>query len=141
MSKKLQTQETVSDFTRRAIHASSEIIPPVVFVPLALRRSRRRVVGHAVTRAPVSEAEMAEDIARAAPHKFLIAVMEGQPLPRFTITEQAGGSLKVEVEYVVPSIEDRVTAASALHTKRGARGPERDIEFEAAIATQAGKEV
>lgn len=131
--------ETVSEFTRRAIRATNELIPPTVFVPLALRRSKKRLVGRAITTRAPDQAEIDEAIARAAPHEFLVAVMQGQPLPKFTLTETPTG-FDVAVSYEVPSVPDRVAAAAALHGRRYAqREFKTDDGFDAAVRNAASR--
>ncbi len=66
-----------------------------------------------VTAAPADEKEIAARISAAAPHEFLIAVMNGQPQATFVLSE-GQGHVDVEVEYVVPSMEDRLNAAAGL---------------------------
>jgi hypothetical protein len=139
MTKKLKTQpETVAEFTGRAIRSAGEIIPPTVFVPLNLRRSRRRLVGSAIVQSPHTPDEIADEIARAAPHQFLIAVMQGQPIPQFTLTE-GQGHIEVAVHYEAPSMQDRLNAAAALLTpaQRRALRDTGDVAFDAAIKNAA----
>jgi hypothetical protein len=139
MTRKLKTQpETVAEFTGRAIRSAGEIIPPTVFVPLNLKRSRRRLVGKAIVSSAHTPDEIAEEIARAAPHQFLIAVMQGQPVPQFILTE-GQGHIEVSVHYEAPSMQDRLNAAAALLSpaQRRALRDTGDVAFEAAVKNAA----
>lgn len=145
MTKKLNTQpETVAEVTARAIRSAQSLIPPTVFVPLDLRRSRRRLTKGRVTASPASENEIAERISSSAPHEFLIAVMTGQPVPQFVLTE-GQGHVDVDVSYVVPTMEERLNAAGHLASWLGKKAPApRDtdrVDYDAAIKNAAQHEL
>jgi hypothetical protein len=108
--------QTESDLVNRAIRAADRILPPRVYVPLGLRQKKIRLEGRKLrTRKP----SLVENLARindADPVGFLIAVMEGQPLPNFIITPDATG-FEITVGFEIPTVQQRLNAAAFLGTR------------------------
>lgn len=133
-----RNRETLEDFTGRALRATGTMIPPRVFVPLGLRKSKLRIVGHRMTVNAPDAKEDAARIAEADPTAFLIAVMQGQPIPAFKLLEKDDGSVDVSVVFDVPSMEVRATVALAL-SRRVKRPNEQDADYEARMKNAAAQ--
>lgn len=137
-----RTKQSIADLAARAARGTATMIPPRVFVPLGLRRSKLRIVGYRTTVAPPTQDEDEIAIAAADPTAFLIAVMQGQPIPAFKLTEKEDGSVDVDVVFDVPDMQTRANVALAL-SRRVKKPDTKDTDYEAAMrraADQAGDE-
>lgn len=108
------------DYTERAVRAmySGDLIPPIVYVPCTMRAGRKRLdLAGRVTLNPKSAEEIEQQIALADPTGFLIAVMNGQPIPAFKLSE-ADGKHFIETEYRIPDMMLRVECAMELARKQ-----------------------
>lgn len=90
----------VRELTERATEdpALEALIPPIVYLPSRLRGKELRLTADnlRLTVDPPTVAENHLRIAKADPLGFLIALMNGQPVPAFEITPE--GSVKVRYE-------------------------------------------
>lgn len=133
-------RETLLQFTEKAIDASFKgaLIPPLVYLPVALRGKARRVTveGH-VTMNPADDAENSARIHRADPTGFLIAVMQGQPIPEFIVERKPDG-VQVSVGYLAPALPERLRAAEHLARVQG-RVKKGDPGYDAMIARAAAE--
>lgn len=113
-------EETLEQFTERAKVAvdAGAGLPPIVFLPASLRAHKSRLtVDHLrITIEPPSVAENHVRIAEADPLGFLIAIMNGQPIPRFRVQGQ-GEMTEVLVDYEVPDMHQRLNVAIWLGTR------------------------
>lgn len=110
-------KQSLFRYTERAIRATEagKLIPPIVYLPRLLR-------GQAVTLtednlcltmdAPTVE-ENHIKITNADPVGFLIAVMHGQPIPEFRISQRGA----VQLFYNCPVMSERIEAARYLAHK------------------------
>lgn len=112
------TRETLTQFTERAFRASFDgtLIPPQVYIPVNLRKRVARIT-EKVTLNPKTDAEVEQDIALADPTGFLVAVMQGQPIPAFEV-RKAGDQVEIILVMQTPSLELRTEAATKLATIR-----------------------
>lgn len=134
--------ESITDQVKRVIRSSLKLVPPLVYVPLKLRKKPVRVAGMHLTMLRPTADENYRRILDADPVGFLIAVMQGQPLPVFRVTEGAA-EFEVTCHFDTPSPEARLNAAQFLasraniqHTpEEGARyqHPRRLTEWEIAV--------
>lgn len=112
--------DTLEAFTERAKLAVDlqEGIPPIVYLPAKLRaHGMRLTVDHLrVTVDPPTVAENHVRIAQADPLGFLVAIMNGQPIPKFSLRGQ-GDKTEVIVEYEVPDLATRLNVATWLGTR------------------------
>lgn len=112
--------DTLEAFTERAKLAvdAQEGIPPIVYLPAKLRAHGIRItVDHLrLTVDPPTVAENHVRIAEADPIGFLIAIMNGQPIPTF-ILEGVGDNTQVRVKYEVPEFRTRKEIATWLATR------------------------
>lgn len=134
-------RETLKAFTERAIDASfkGQLIPPLVYVPHQLRGKAARVaLDGSVTVNPTDAAEDAARIHRSDPTGFLIAVMQGQPIPEFTITRDKQGAIEVALGFVAPLLPERLRAAEHLARVQG-RVKKGDPGYDAMIARAAAE--
>lgn len=131
-------RETLKQFTERALEASlnGTLIPPTVYIPVSLRKRTTRLAEDdiSVTLNPKSTAEIEDQIARADPTGFLIAIMQGQPIPQFVVGQAPRLTnakaeiphLEVRMELVTAPIELRTEVA--LELARRARATKTDPE-------------
>jgi len=134
--KATRSPETIESMTRRAIRASSAMIPPRVYIPVALRRHKLKFVNGRMTKLPTTPADDKVRIAAADPTAFLIAVMQGHPIPSFKLTEGEGDAINVDVVFDVPSMEVRAQVALAL-SRRVEKPDPQDTEYEARMKQAA----
>lgn len=141
---RLGRKETLLDFTERAIHASLSgiLIPPLVYIPAQLRHKKGMRVdfNDDVTLKPPSDIENIHRVQKADPIGFLIAIMQGQPIPRIIVSKE-GNEYRAHTEFEGPSLECRVMAAQHLSKFKGKLKP-GDAGYEAMIerAAAAGEE-
>lgn len=131
-------KETLAEFTERAIDASFKgmLIPPLVYIPNQLRKRDARIAfDGSVTINPVGAAENDMRISQADPVGFLIAIMQGQPIPRVVIERQGTGQV-ARVEFEEPSIDARMRCAEVLARVRVKLKP-GDAGYDAMIARAA----
>lgn len=109
------TRETLTQFTERAFRASFDgtLIPPQVYIPVNLRKRVARIT-EKVTLNPKTDAEVEQDIALADPTGFLVAVMQGQPIPAFEVRKDDKGGIEIILVMQTPSLELRTEAALKL---------------------------
>jgi hypothetical protein len=110
-------RERLDDYTERAIRSTEAgaLIPPIVYLPRRLRGQKVRLTEDHL-RFKVEGPTVAENhvtIAAADPVGFLVAIMNGQPIPEFRIAR--GGA--IDVFYSVPDFELRVKVATYLANK------------------------
>lgn len=113
---------TLKQFTERAVRASLDgtLIPPQVYVPVNLRKRIARI-SERVTLNPKTDAEVEHDIAQADPTGFLIAVMQGQPIPSFIVVkDDKTGTVEVRLELTTPDLALRAEVALKLAAARRA---------------------
>lgn len=135
---RLGRKETLLEFTERAIDATLQgtLIPPLVYIPQRLRKQKARVsIDGSVTVNPVTTAENDIRIAQADPTGFLIAIMQGQPMPCVVITKE-GKEFRAHIEFEAPLLEARIRAAEHLASIRVKPKP-GDAGYEAMIARAA----
>lgn len=100
-------KETLLEYTERAIEATDlgKLIPPIVYLPSRLRLQGKRLTidNVRVTVTPPTIAENHIRIAEADPLGFLIAIMNGQPIPSFEITNDGA----IVVKYHIPEMKTR----------------------------------
>ena len=110
-------RDTLEAFTERAKLAvdAGEGIPPIVYLPAKLRAHGMRVTVDQlrVTVDPPSVAENHVRIAQADPLGFLIAIMNGQPIPTFVLSG-TGEETTVLVKYECPTFKQRKSVAEWL---------------------------
>jgi hypothetical protein len=113
-------RDTLEAFTERAKIAVDigEGIPPIVYLPAKLRGHNMRVTVDQlrVTVDPPQVGENHMRIAQADPLGFLIAIMNGQPIPAFALSGE-GDNTSVIVRYEVPSFEQRLNVGQWLATR------------------------
>lgn len=122
------SHETLKAFTERAVAATIDgtLIPPTVFIPAGLRKRRVRVREmHTLNPADAAENELR--IAQADPVGFLIAVMQGQPIPSFEVRETKGKVI-VETHYTIPDLNTRTDAARALRARNRIKNDDREYQ-------------
>lgn len=127
-----KSKDAIGDFTERALRATFEgtLIPPIVYLPAGLRKSKARIQEH-VTLNPRTAAEVEDQIAKADPTGFLIAIMQGQPIPVFVVADDLKS---LNVEYRNPDLLLRAEVAMELVRRRRARGEKPgDTDFETII--------
>lgn len=94
-------RDKLTAFTERAIRATDlrEQINPIVYLPSRLRAHQQRLTIDQirVTVDPPTVAENMIRIKEADPLGFLIALVNGQPIPTFTITAEGSIMVKYEV--------------------------------------------
>jgi len=116
---KADRRETLAAFTERAIAAVDEahLIPPIVYLPRMLRRERSPVRLRAdMIQCTVDPPTVKENHVRILQHDplgFLIAIMHGQPIPRFKITDRGA----VEVHYEMADLHTRIQVSKFLANK------------------------
>ncbi len=112
-----QRKETQDKFTERAIRAvdAGKYLPPIVYLPKRLRGQKTRLTVDQVqiTTEPPTIAENHLRILEADPLGFLIAMMHGQPVPEFHVTDE--GSLLIQ--YYVADPQTRIRVAQWLAHK------------------------
>ena len=99
------------------LHKRNHLVDPLVYVPASFRgpaRTRIRVDDLRITLEPHDLLDNAKRIREADPIGFLIAAMNGQPVPKFKILRADG---VIELEYETYSLEDRVRVAAFLASK------------------------
>jgi hypothetical protein len=134
-----KSKDAIADFTERALKATFEgtLIPPIVYLPAGLRKQRARIQEH-VTLNPRSAAEIEDQIAKADPVGFLIAIMQGQPIPVFVVTSLDDGQQRLNLEYRNPDLLLRAEVAMEL-LRRRKRDPKNDnADFDKIINEAAG---
>lgn len=103
-------------FTERATEAVDvEGLPPIVYLPAKLRAHKMRLTIDNL-RVTVDPAQVTENhlrIAEADPLGFLIAIMNGQPIPCFHL-EGEGDNTSIRVEYEVADMDVRLNIATWL---------------------------
>lgn len=135
---RLGRKETLKEFTERAIDATFKgaLIPPLVYVPQRIRKGQARIsFDGTVTLNAASAAENDKRIAEADPTGFLIAIMQGQPIPRVVVKREGQGHV-CSVEFEEPPLECRMRAAETLARVRVKMKP-GDAGYEAMIAAAA----
>lgn len=110
-------RERLDDFTERAIRSTEagKLIPPIVYLPRRLRGQKVRLTEDHL-RYTVDGPTVAENhvkIQAADPVGFLIAIMNGQPIPEFRIARDGA----IDVFYAVPEFDTRVKVATYLANK------------------------
>lgn len=122
-------RDTLKKFTDRAVRATDlgQLIPPIVYLPQKLRAHglRLTVDNLRLTVTPPTVAENHIRIAEADPLGFLIAIMNGQPIPSFQIQKE--GSVRViyevaEVPFrteIAKFLAGKVTLRTTLENKGG----------------------
>lgn len=135
-------RETLREFTERAVQATVDgnLIPPHVYVPVSLRkRAARLTEDDHVTVNPKTEAEITLQISKADPVGFLIAIMQGQPIPVFVVRQspETKQSVEVVLELQTPDLKLRTDVAIELASRKG-RYKKGDDQYEAMIARAAG---
>lgn len=140
---KKRSLQHLKAFSERAIEATvqAELISPLVYLPRKLRghKARLTVDNLKISTDPATIAENHVRIADADPIGFLIAVMQGQPIPEFAI--RPDGS--VDVRYSIPKLDERIELAKWLgqkvthnfNTKNHTRNPQR-AEYDALIGNR-----
>lgn len=122
--------------TERAIKEAAKLIPDIVFLAPEFRKAAARV--QIITTEPPTRQENVYRIAEADPIGFLVACMNGQPMPEFKISGD-----KVDVIYHTPSLELRAVCArylAMLSNGKGATGKTADgTEFSAMVKNAAKK--
>lgn len=108
-------RETLKQFTERAISATVDgtLIPPTVYIPVNLRRRGVARVPETVTLNPKTDAEIDNQIALADPVGFLVAIMQGQPIPCFEVGK-TNDVLEVRLELRAPDLKLRSDVAIEL---------------------------
>lgn len=135
---RLGRKETLNEFTERAINATfkGQLIPPLVYVPHMLRkRSARVAIDGTVTINPATAAENDLRIGNADPVGFLIAIMQGQPIPRVIVEAKDKGYV-CSVAFEEPPLDCRMRAAETLARVKG-KPKAGDAGYEAMIAAAA----
>lgn len=115
-------RESVSAQVKRVIRSSIELIPPMVYVPLKMRKKGVRVAGRRLTTKKPTVQENIQRIVEADPVGFLIAVMQGQPLPVFRVTG-CDNAFEVAVDFETPNYEARLNAAQFLASRATIEAP------------------
>lgn len=121
-------RSSLKAYTEKALEASELLIPSIVYMPRAFRPQKAMICADGL-RIKISHADIMDNhqrIADADPLGFLIAIMQGQPLPEFNIDEKQN----VTVSYIIPSIDDRKQCAAFLATR---------VTFKTPTAYQGGK--
>lgn len=127
----------IKSYTEQAVSALGGV-PSVVYLPPMVRPKTRMSADGVTTDAPYSVDEIGKRIVEADPAGFLIAIMNGQPLPVFSLRRSLDPSplggpatteegvegykrhippppyIEVNVDFVVPSIEERMEVAKFL---------------------------
>lgn len=107
----------MDEYTERAIRATEAgaLIPPIVYLPRRLRGQKVRLTEDNLryTVDPPTVAENHVKIAGADPVGFLIAIMNGQPIPEFRVARNGA----IDLYYSVPEFADRMKAATYLANK------------------------
>lgn len=134
-----RSTENFKAYTDRAVEASlnETMIPPLVYIPAKLRKSKVRIVETLTTKPPTFE-ENTIRVEQADPTGFLIALMQGQPLPVFEIKE-AGGKMSVEVGWKIPDLPLRAEVAMELQ-RRVARGKKVHADGYEAMINKAAED-
>jgi hypothetical protein len=136
-------KEKWTAFTERAMEATdiNKLIPPIVYLPRRLRLNPERLTVDNV-RLTVAAPTVQENhirIADADPLGFLIAMMNGQPIPEFRITKDGA----IEVHYYISSPQERTSIAqwlggrvtlSARETKAQPAGTANPDDWDAIVA-------
>lgn len=135
---RLGRKETLTEFTERAINATLKgtLIPPMVYIPANLRKRAARLdFDDTATLNPPTDAENLQRARAADPVGFLIAVMQGQPIPHVVVFKE-GDALRARTDMETPAMSDRMRAAEALVRFKGKLKP-GDAGYEAMIARAA----
>lgn len=131
MTRKLERQ------TERAIKAAAKLIPDIVFIAPEFRSTAARV--QVITTKPPTRADNMKRIAEADPIGFLVACMNGQPLPEFKINDRVD-PVKIDIVYHTPTPELRAVCARYLamvsNQKRDA-STDTGTDFEAMVKNAA----
>ena len=136
------SKETLKAFSERAIEGAltRTFIPPIVYIPASLRKrgSRLNLADH-VTLNPASEAENDQRIAKADPVGFLIAMMQGQPVPAFELSKAPNGTSIIKLDWRVADLMLRSEIAMELiRLRRRARDAGKSTDdYDAMIAKAA----
>lgn len=116
-------REKLSAYTERAIRATEagKLIPPVVYLPRLLRSKPTLLTeaNCALRLDPPTIEDQTVRIQEADPWGLLIAIMNGQPIPEFRITNTGN----IALYYNVPKLQERMRAAEWL------AGPRRGIKL------------
>lgn len=99
------------NYTERALATCN--IPHFVFVPRGLRPGEGRL------NVKIANSDIIDNharIANADPLGWMIAVLNGQPIPQFVI-DKTSGKDELVLTYYIPSVEDRFKAAEWLGTR------------------------
>lgn len=123
-------REKLSSYTERAIRATEagKLIPPIVYLPRLLRSKsvllQTDMPDTAAYRvAPPTVEDNVVRIQECDPLGFLIAVMHGQPIPEFRVTDTGN----ICLYYAVPKLQERMRAAEYLAAPK--RGPKPGMKF------------
>jgi hypothetical protein len=134
------SKETLKSFTERAVRATVEgtLFPPAVYIPAGLRKRKVRVREvHTINPADAKENELR--VAACDPTGFLIAVMQGQPIPTFHVKEH-GGKIIVETDFAIPDLLLRSEVAMELSRRNRRADPKAKADYDAMIARAATAE-
>ena len=118
--KRRNGRETLKAFSERALQATMDgtLIPPMVYIPVNLRRSKARLAEDVITTNAKNAAEVEAQISQADPDGFLIAIMQGQPIPCFVLHKDDDGLVEVRMEYSVPDLLLRSEVAMELARRK-----------------------
>lgn len=146
------SKETFKAFSERAIEAVAQDkrIPPLVFLPRTYRHQPFRLTADNLCLRvdPPTIQDNLASIAAADPVGMCIAIMQGQPIPAFHVTEDG----EIEISYMTPDFDSRKEMAKFLalkvtpvwlQNKNGGRaqGAKKDEKtWEALMETRAGKD-
>lgn len=143
----MSRKNSVKQFTERAIEATDldELIPPIVYLPQRLRAQgiRLTVDNLRLTIDPPTLKENHVRIAKADPLGFLIAMLNGQPIPSFEITSNGAVKIRYWVadqharERVAKFLASRVTVTANDLDPRTKNTEDKKSEWSAMI-DQAG---
>lgn len=117
-------RQKLSSYTERAIRATEagRLIPPIVYLPRLLRSKPVLLTTDMPDQAsyrcePPTLHDNEVRIREVDPLGFLIAVMHGQPIPEFRVTNTGN----IALYYAVPKLQERMRAAEFMSGVR--RGP------------------
>lgn len=128
--------ENLKDYTDRAVEASltNTLIPPLVYIPAGMRKKGVRIAETITTNPPTFE-ENTVRVEKADPTGFLIALMQGQPLPSFEVHGNAKGEVHITVGWRIADLPLRAEVAMELARRvaRAKRNHTPADEYEAMI--------
>jgi len=132
----------LKQFSERAVEGAlaGTYIPPMVYIPASLRKRGARLnITDQVTLNPPSSAENDDRIAKADPVGFLIAMMQGQPVPAFELSKAPNGSSIVKLDWRIADLALRAEIAMELVAlRRKAASSNRSTDdYDAMIAKAA----